>query len=1114
MIQNLSRDPVSKRRVLLTTLILLAGLLLIAAPAALADSAVQTPAKVTNHEQPIGGAEGASMPLGGVTSASVAAYATFDNPNYYYANITNAPDGTKYRQAGLSPDGTKIVAVKQVGTTPGTGWWEIVLMNADGSGATVISPGDSGTGDIYEYTNPFWSDDGTAIGFVEVHNANPNKVMVYNISGGTRSYIYEPVTTDVANPDFVGNSKTTIVFWAVGAGGAGADLFTWDGTTRINLTNTADYYEYEPVSNADGTKIVYWSGETPAESVNTTHTLTYSGGTWTKDVGFTPIADSYWAYWTTPAATQIALTVMSTGDISIYDNTGAFVTDLSGPAYSGGSGQWNFFGSMPQGPNGEYVLTSNAGRTNPALGRDIIIAAPRAALYVDDGGSDANPGTKAAPFKTIQKGINEVSGSTVNVAAGTYNESITINKSLTVLCAQANVNPVEGGRAGGESKISNQYAVQISANNVVLNGCEVADFRYGVNVNYDNYGFPPPDYKLHDITIAYNWIHATDAWVGFTTAPGLLQNLTITHNIIDVNNVTPGGDASALAAIGLSGGNSTDGHPTYENIVISDNDLRNLSPDGGYTLFSGAAPGAYLINGMVITGNRFRNVPEVGANLNLGNILNGQFTNNVVEDIGGSIGIDTGTISGNTFRNGAYLAVWGNEYGFTRPSKNLTVSNNDFTDEVYGRGFRVRTGADPSTIAVHNNAFRDSGLTPGVAPLPILGSFDGYVLINEGAGTLEATDNWWGAPTGPIAGRLSGSLTTSPWITGYADDPAKLAPPTEWPLSAESKQPGFWPLAPVTMQVSSSPAEVSDIVTMDTLVTSNNVYGMQLNVQFDPTELEFQAPPASSYNNVPAAGWYWDFIGETFAAVTGGRRLSGSMSTHTNPATLAGQSVATWKFKCLKAGTFDLTYDTTVGTGTYLATKDGFNIPAKLVNGQVTCLAATASVDGWIKLQGRQPTNPVPAAWQEADVTLTCVDSIGVGCYGFAPYTMTTDASGHYQHLKTATPGSGIVQGTYSATVARRAYLGAAKTANVVVGPGSNTINTLATAPRLLGGDVVPGLPGSGISIADLTAIGGVFGTTVTPPDTGNDVNGDGFINIFDLVLAGGNLDQPFPQPW
>jgi hypothetical protein len=315
---------------------------------------------------------------------ALADYATFDNPNYYYCQITNAPSGTYYRSAGLSPDGTKIVAQKQVGTSR-----EVVLMNADGTGETIISPGDSGTGDIYGYMNLFWSDDGTAIGFLEVHNANPNKVIVYDISSSTQSYIYQPAApNDVNNPDFLGSSKTSIIFWAYGPVG-GADLFTWDGTTLTNITNTANYKEYEPVSNADGTKIVYWSGETPAEPVSTTHTLSYSGGTWTQDVGFTPIPGTYWAYWTTPAATQIALSVMSqpdytlagyatgTLDIYIYDSAGNFVTDLTGPGYTGGSGQWNFFGNMPQpSTGGQFVITSNAGR-GATPGRDIIMVSPR-----------------------------------------------------------------------------------------------------------------------------------------------------------------------------------------------------------------------------------------------------------------------------------------------------------------------------------------------------------------------------------------------------------------------------------------------------------------------------------------------------------------------------------------------------------------------------------------------------------------------------------------------------------------------------------------------------------------------------------------------------------------
>jgi hypothetical protein len=367
------------------------------------------------------------------TAPAAADYNGFNNPDYYYAAVKVAPQGVRYCSAGFNPDGTQIIAQKRwyEGTTYRS---EIVLMDADGSNEIIISGNDSGSGDINSYSSPFWSDDGTAIGFLEVHNANPNKVVCYDMSSSTRSYIYEPVTPlDVANCDFLGDSKTSIVFWDYGAGGNVADLFIWDGTTRTNITNSADYKEYEPISNADGTVIVYWSGETTAEPTDTTHTLTYSGGTWTKDVGFTPIADSYWAYWSSRSDNYICVTRYSTRDVEIYDSAGNFVMDLTGDGYEGGSGQWNFFGCVPEGPNGEFLITSNAASAWPSVSRDILVAAPRAALFVDDDGSDSNPGAEAAPFATIQKAINEsVAGGTVNVAAGTYDEQVVITKSLTL----------------------------------------------------------------------------------------------------------------------------------------------------------------------------------------------------------------------------------------------------------------------------------------------------------------------------------------------------------------------------------------------------------------------------------------------------------------------------------------------------------------------------------------------------------------------------------------------------------------------------------------------------------------------------------------------------------
>jgi len=114
---------------------------------------------------------------------------------------------------------------------------------------------------------------------------------------------------------------------------------------------------------------------------------------------------------------------MSSKDVHIYSSAGVLVTDLSGPGYSGGSGQWNFFGCMPQSVNCEFAITSNAAMTT---GRDIVIVSP-GDLYVDDEGSDSNPGTEAEPFATVQHAVDVAApGCTIHVAAGTYDGTVNI----------------------------------------------------------------------------------------------------------------------------------------------------------------------------------------------------------------------------------------------------------------------------------------------------------------------------------------------------------------------------------------------------------------------------------------------------------------------------------------------------------------------------------------------------------------------------------------------------------------------------------------------------------------------------------------------------------------
>jgi hypothetical protein len=215
-------------------------------------------------------------------------------------------------------------------------------------------------------------------------------------------------------------------------------------------------------------------------------------------------------------------------------------------------------------------------------------------------------------------------------------------------------------------------------------------------------------------------------------------------------------------------------------------------------------------------------------------------------------------------------------------------------------------------------------------------------------------------------------------------------------------------------------------------------------------------------------------------------------------ADLTGQSLITWKYACAAAGTSALTYEPPGSAyGTLLSTIDGLPIPAALVGDSITCVTATASTNGLIALQGRLSGAPLPAGWNDAAVTFTCVSG---GCMGYGPYTFGTNAAGEYQLIKGGA-GAGIPLGTYSVTAVRRAYLGATKASNVTIVAG---LNPIGPTPTLLGGDVNAS---GNVGIEDLTAVGGAFGTSITP-DTGPDINGDGFVNVFDLALAGGNYEK------
>jgi hypothetical protein len=484
----------------------------------------------------------------------------------------------------------------------------------------------------------------------------------------------------------------------------------------------------------------------------------------------------------------------------------------------------------------------------------------------------------------------------------------------------------------------------------------------------------------------------------------------------------------------------------------------NLDNTGGVT-FAGSFAGPGGIGGysdVHITDNVMSNLNTKGRGITLwngdsgdgtaGNISNAQILRNKISGAG---------YPANTNSKGIQLL------GLISGAVMQGNSISDVEYVFHGRLNTAGSPAYPTGTVMSNNAFANSA----------------QFVWDDTVNTLVAEYNWWGCTAGPGG-------------TGC------LPVPGPGPVD-------YGPLASALVStVTGSTHEIGETGTMTTKITVNGLYGAQLRVTHDPSVLSFTSGVTLS---VPAQGWYWDVVQETFVAVATptGTRLSGAMrhDLHPTPANLSNADIATWTYTCNAVGTSDLTYDTTTGGfGTVLSDKDGFEIYAALIGDSITCVEKTGSVAGTIQLQGRLQ-NHTPNGWDDAVVTFTCS---GGGCGSYV-YVFNTDVSGAYGLTKSG-PGTGIVQGNYNVTATRHEYLYASTTA--VIGSGLTTMKT----PKLLGGDSKN--MGS-VTIGDITCIGYDYGTSNNSCTGGSsDINGDSIVNIFDLVLAAGNYALSTSNPW
>lgn len=337
-----------------------------------------------------------------------------------------------------------------------------------------------------------------------------------------------------------------------------------------------------------------------------------------------------------------------------------------------------------------------------AMGLMILGGRPAQAAgtwYVNSvtGNDSFNCLTPATACRTISGAIGKAAaGDTINVAAGTYNESVGINKdNLTLLGAQAGVDART--RVGAESIIDNACSpVSIYANNATLNGFTVQGSTMSDPCNiagiWTNPGFSGTQ-GGHQIL--NNIIQNNVAGIELDNT-GTLQTKVQFNLIRNNNNPGPNGGSGIEVSFGLN------------NAVIDNNKFTGQTSDS--MTVQAASSGVTISNNELVGGTAegfF--IALLSSSSITGNTSVGSTSYATIDLFGGNDGV---TITCNLLATGQRGISVDDPYG-VGPNKNITAHNNNIQGNAVA-GLQVDTGA----------------YTPGI---------------------LNAENNWWGSPTGPTS---------------------------------------------------------------------------------------------------------------------------------------------------------------------------------------------------------------------------------------------------------------------------------------------------------------------------------------------------------------------------
>ena len=384
---------------------------------------------------------------------------------------------------------------------------------------------------------------------------------------------------------------------------------------------------------------------------------------------------------------------------------------------------------------------------------------------------------------TVQGEVDNTQPADIVLAkAGTYPENVTVPRALTLRGAGIGSTVLQGTAGAGMG-----ITLAGGLSNVTIEQLTTQGYNYGIHMPTG----PLSSVTVRDVASVNNTTHGI--WVQASGITGM-----------------------AFTRVNASGNNSAGGLSGRGIWLINDAKADVSITDGTYAnnglvgidVSDGSVTGL-TITGNTVTGNRDSGIGVLGAqgpsaNLVAANVVtnNGRFGIEIKNSVGNGAASGGGSVvvSGNTIarttaatdaRDYAGIAVF--KRSGTQPN-GVVVSGNTVSGYVRkasgstGDGFgivvegtnhvvtkNIVSGNDVGIQIQAGNASNTQGTpyfdrgdaTPSSATInrnSITGNTDSDVR-NVGAPLTDATCNWYGAASGPAAGKISGSVTTNPWLT-------------------------------------------------------------------------------------------------------------------------------------------------------------------------------------------------------------------------------------------------------------------------------------------------------------------------------------------------------------